>query len=204
PNVTASKVFEDYIKAIGGKEAVEKVNSVYMIAQANFQGQKMDLESKVTSSGKSSTEVGMGGNVMSRQIFNGATGFVAAQGQKIPYTEEQIIAAKAEAHPFPEMIADNAALEGVEDVDGKEAYAIKMDENTTNYYSKKTGLKVKQVKTVQQGPQTVTVPTTFSDYREVEGVKFPFTINQSMGPMVISFEVSEIKVNEGVVDTDFE
>ena len=204
PNVTASKVFEDYIKAIGGKEAAEKVNSVYMIAQANFQGQKMDLESKVTATGKSSTEVGMGGNVMQRQIFNGTTGFIAAQGQKIPYTEEQIVAAKAESHPFPEMITENATLEGIEDVDGQEAYAVKMNETTTNYYSKETGLKVKQVKTIKQGPQTVTVPTTFSDYREVEGVKFPFSINQSMGPMVITFEVSEIKVNDGVTDTDFE
>lgn len=204
PNVTASKVFEDYIKAIGGKEAVEKVNSVYMIAQADFQGQKMDLESKVTTSGKSSTEVGMGGNVMQRQIFNGATGFVAAQGQKIPYTEEQIVAAKAEAHPFPEMITENATVTGVEDVDGEAAYAVKISDNTTNYYSKETGLKVKQVKTIQQGPQTMTVPTTFSDYREVNGVKFPFSINQSMGPMVINFEVSEIKVNEGVADADFE
>ncbi len=88
---------------------------------------------------------------MQRQIFNGATGFVAAQGQKIPFTEEQVTAAKAEAHPFPEMIAENATLEGIEDVDGEEAYAVKMDENTTNYYSKETGLKVKQVKTCTAG-----------------------------------------------------
>ena len=145
PNVTATKVFDDYIKAIGGKQAVDKVNSVYMIAEASIQGQKMELQTKVTSAGQSSTEIGMGGNVMQRQIFNGAEGFVAAQGQKIPYSDEQVTAAKAEAHPFPELIAENATVQGVEDVDGEEAYAVKMDENTTNYYSKATGLKVKPV-----------------------------------------------------------
>ena len=204
PSVTVSKVFNDYIKAIGGKDAVEDVESVYMIAQAEMQGQKMDLETKVTSSGKSSTVVSMAGNVLQRQIFNGATGFVAAQGQKLPFTEEQVIAAKAEAHPFPEMIAQSATLAGIEEVDGQEAYAVKMDENTTNYYSKETGLKIKQVKTMKQGPQTMTVPITYSDYREVEGVKFPFALSQSMGPVTLNFDVTEVIVNEDVVDADFE
>ncbi|WP_029037346.1 M16 family metallopeptidase [Salinimicrobium xinjiangense] len=204
PSVTVSKIFNDYIKAIGGKEAVEDVESVYIMAQAEIQGQKMDLESKVTASGKSSQEVGMGGNVIQRQIFNGATGFVAAQGQKIPFTEDQVIAAKAEAHPFPELIADNASLQGLEDVDGEEAYAVKMDENTINYYSKNSGLKIKQVKTMQQGPQTMTIPIVYSDYREVNGVKFPFSLSQTMGPMTLNFEVSEVKINEGVTDADFE
>lgn len=204
PSVTVDKVFRDYIKAIGGKDAVNDVKSVYMIAQGELQGQKMDLETKVTSSGKSSTVISMAGNVMQRQIFNGATGFTAAQGQEIPFTEEQVIAAKAEAHPFPELIAENATLEGVEDVDGQEAYAVKMDETTTNYYSKDTGLKIKQVKTMKQGPQTMTIPITYSDYREVEGVKFPFGLSQSMGPMTLNFQVSEVIVNEQVTDKDFE
>ncbi|UZH56405.1 insulinase family protein [Salinimicrobium tongyeongense] len=204
PSMTAAKVFDKYIQAIGGKDAVNDIESVYMIAQAEIQGQKMDLETKVTSSGKASTVISMGGNVMQKQIFNGATGFVAAQGQKIPYTEEQITAAKAEAHPFPELIAENATLEGIEDVDGQEAYAVKMDETTTNYYSKDSGLKLKQVKTMTQGPQTMTIPITYSDYREVEGVKFPFGLSQSMGAMNLNFEISEIMVNENVTDADFE
>ncbi len=204
PSVSVENIFNDYIKAIGGEEAVKNIESVYMIAQAELQGQKMDLETKVTSSGKSSTVVSMAGNVMQKQIFNGATGFVAAQGQKIPFTEEQVTAAKAEAHPFPEMMAKNATVAGIEDVDGEEAYAVKMDENTTNYYSKESGLKIKQVKTMKQGPQTVTIPITYSDYREVEGVKFPFGLSQSMGPMTLDFQVSEILVNENVTDADFE
>lgn len=204
PSVSVSKVFNDYIKAIGGEKAVKDVESVYMIAQAEIQGQKMDLETKVTSSGKSSTEVGMGGNIIQREIFNGATGFVAAQGQKIPFTEEQVTAAKAAAHPFPELTAENATLEGIENVDGEEAYVVKMDKTTTNYYSKETGLKIRQVKTLQQGPQTMTIPITYGDYREVNGVKFPFSLSQTMGAMTLDFDVSEVKVNDGVTDADFE
>lgn len=203
-DMTAEKVFEKYIEAIGGKEAVIEVNSVYMTAQAEMQGQKMDLTTKVTTSGKSLTEVGMGGTVMQRKIFNGEEGFVIARGQKVPFSEEEIVAAKTESHPFPELLTENASLEGIETVNDQDAYAVKLNETTTNYYSINSGLKVQSVRTLQQGPQTMTVPTTFSDYREVEGVKFPHGISRSMGPMTIDFKVSEIKVNEDVTEADFE
>ena len=43
----------------------------------------------------------------------------------------------------------------------------------------------------------------FSDYKEVNGVKFPFMMSQSMGPQNIEFTFTEVKVNEGVSDADF-
>ncbi len=203
-DMTAEKVFDKYIAAIGGEDAVEDINSVYMIAKAEMQGQKLDLETKVTAKGKSMNQVSMAGNVMQKQIFNGAEGFVVARGQKIPFTEDQKVAAKEEAHPFPELLAENATLAGIETVNNQDAYAVKMNESTTNYYSTETGLKVQSVKSVQQGPQTMTIPITYSNYTEVEGVKFPFGISQTMGPMTLEFEVSEIKINEEVTDADFE
>ncbi|HER39806.1 MAG TPA: insulinase family protein, partial [Salinimicrobium catena] len=155
-DMTAEKVFDKYIAAIGGEEAVEDVESVYMMAQAEMQGQKLDLSTKVTSQGKSLTEIGMGGNVIQKQVFNGEEGFVVARGQKVPFTEQQVAAAKADSHPFPELNAEEASLQGIETVNEQEAYAVQMDGTTTNYYSTQTGLKVQSVKTVQQGPQTMT------------------------------------------------
>jgi len=49
----------------------------------------------------------------------------------------------------------------------------------------------------------MSIPTGYGDYQEVKGVKFPFTISQSMGPQSFEFKVSEIMVNEGVEDADF-
>lgn len=204
PNVTVDAVFDKYIEAIGGQAAVEDINSLYIIAEADIQGQKLNLEMKTTTGGKSSNVISVAGNVFQKQVFNGAEGFVMAQGQKVPFSDEQIATAKAEANPFPETIAGNATLEGIEQVEGKDAYAVAMDESTTNYYDVESGLKVQSVKTVSQGGQTMTIPTVFSDYQEVEGVKFPFNISQSMGPQSFTFNVSDIKINEGVTDADFE
>ncbi len=203
-SVNTETIFNNYFKAIGGKEAVKAVESVMMIAQAEIQGQKLDLEMKTTSSGKSSTLVAMGGNPVSKQVFNGETGFMVAQGQNMDYTVEQIAAAKAEANPFPELTATNAKIMGIEAVDGKDAYKVAITEDTTNFYDVETGLKVKSVKTVSQGGQTMSVPTGYSNYKEVKGIKFPFTISQSFGPQSFEFNVTSVKVNEGVVDADFE
>tara|TARA_R100001369_G_scaffold29172_4_gene52674 strand:- start:166015 stop:168081 length:2067 start_codon:yes stop_codon:yes gene_type:complete len=203
-SLNAETIFNNYLKAIGGKEAVKAVESVLMMAQAEIQGQKLDLEMKTTSTGKSSTLVAMGGNPISKQVFNGKTGFMVAQGQKMDYTDEQIAAAKADANPFPELNAEGAKIIGIEAVDGKDAYKVAITEDTTNFYDVESGLKVKSVKTVSQGGQTMSVPTGYSNYKEVKGVKFPFTISQSFGPQSFEFNVTSVKINEGVVDADFE
>lgn len=202
-SVSAESIFNNYLKAIGGKEAVSGVKSVMMVAQAEIQGQKLDLETKTTATGKSSTVVSMGGNPISKQLYNGETGFMVAQGQKIDFTEEQLAAAKAEANPFPELTAKDAKVMGIEAVDGKDAYKVAISEDTSNFYDVETGLKVKSVKTVSQGAQTMEVPVSYSNYQEVNGIKFPFTISQSMGPQTFDFKVATIKVNEGVSDEDF-
>lgn len=204
PSVSAQSVFNNYIKAIGGEKAVKAVQSVVTKAQAEFQGQKLDLESKSTKDGKFSQVVGMGENVLSKQVFNGKTGFMVAQGQKMVLNDEQMASIKAEANPFPELSVNNAKVMGIESVDGSDAYAVFLTEDTTVYYDVASGLKVKSLKTVSQGPQTMQVPTGYGNYQEVGGVKFPHTISQSFGPQTIEFKVQEIKINEGVNAADFE
>ncbi|MCM4155575.1 pitrilysin family protein [Gramella sp. AN32] len=202
-SVSIDKVYENYINAIGGKEAVSKVESVVMIAQGQIQGMTLDLEMKRTTDGKLLQNVSMGGNVMQNQVFDGEKGSMTMQGQKIPYNEEQIAAAKIDANPFPELSVGSATLSGIEQVDGKDAYVVNVDETTKAYYDVGSGLKTQVVKTVSQGGQTMTVPTGYSDYQEVNGVKFPFMMTQSMGPQKLEFKVSEIKVNEGINEGDF-
>ncbi|GAB2761011.1 M16 family metallopeptidase [Salinimicrobium soli] len=203
-DMTVEKVFDKYIEAIGGKDAVNDVKSVFVTASGTIQGMTMDMEAKQTSEGKSSTVISVGGNVMQKNVFNGTVGYNMARGQKVPFTEDQIAAAKMEAHPFPELKASNATLEGLETVDEEEVYAVKMNDNTFNYYSTKTGLKVKQVKIVGEAPQTMSVPMIFSNYQEVNGIKFPFTYLQELPQVSIELKVTDIKINEGVSDADFE
>ena len=204
PSMSVEDVFNKYIDAIGGKDAVKAVESVVMIAEATVQGMALNLEMKRTLDGKLAQEVSVGGNVMSKQVFDGETGFVVAQGQKIPYTEDQIKAAKIDANPFPELEVGEASLEGMENVEGKDAYVVALGESNKSFYDVETGLKIKTVQSVSQGGQTMSIPTGYSNYEEVKGVKFPFSISQAAGPQTFEFKVTEILINEGVTEEDFQ
>jgi len=45
---------------------------------------------------------------------------------------------------------------------------------------------------------------TYSDYKAVDGVKFPYTMSRSMGPQSIDFKVQELEFNKDVSEADFE
>ncbi|WP_037317625.1 pitrilysin family protein [Salegentibacter sp. Hel_I_6] len=203
-SVTVEKVYANYIEAVGGRDAVEEIESVVLKAEASVQGTTLNLTMKRTMEGKLNQEVSVGGNVMSKQIFDGEAGFVMAQGQKIPYNEDQIKTAKIDANPFPELQVGDATLEGIETVEGTDAYVVALSDNYKAYYNVKSGLKMQTVQTMSQAGQTMSIPTGYSDYQEVEGVKFPFKMTQAAGPQTFEFDITEILVNEGVSAEDFE
>ncbi len=72
--------------------------------------------------------------------------------------------------------------------------------SNTYYYDINTGYKLKMVKVGKRGGD-LGIPC--SDYRDLEGVKFPYTINEDEGEIVFPLKVQEIKLNPDLPDTDF-
>ncbi|WP_053976748.1 M16 family metallopeptidase [Mangrovimonas xylaniphaga] len=200
-DMDANKVLNAYIAAIGGQSKLDAVNSVYMSAEAELQpGMVMNLEMKKTVKNQFLQEITMMGQSQ-KQVLDGNSGYSSAQGQKIDMNEEQVKAVQVESSPFPEVnyLNGGVTLEKIEVVDGEKAYKIKVDAETAIFYSVESGLKIKEEKTTPMGVQS----TFYTNYQEVAGVKFPFTIGQTFGPRRFDFTVKEIKVNEGVSDADF-
>lgn len=198
--VTAKTVLENYINAIGGTKNVAAVKSTFLTANGTIQGMPLGLTMKKASK-KSLIDVTMMGNSMQKIVQNGDKGYMVAQGQRKDFTPEELKEMSSEAELFSELALLNKSgvtLKGIEAVNGNDAYAI-VDGAKTIYYDVKTGLKVSQIETSEMGSQSV----SFSDYREVKGVKFPYKIIQSFGPQEITFDVTDFKVNEGVSDADF-
>ena len=90
---------------------------------------------------------------------------------------------------------------GIEVIKDKDAYAVQKGE-TTYYYDVKSGLKVAESKEMEQMGQKMTQTTNYADYKEVKGVKVPFNLVQNVG-FELDIKMSEVKINEGVSDTDF-
>lgn len=203
--MTVKNVYDAYFKAIGGRDAAENVESVAMSGSASVQGMNLNFTTKQTKEGKSLQTVTMNGMAISKNVFNGKTGYAEAQGQKMDFTEEQIKDAKANGGVFPELsVSEKAKLTGIEPVNGEDAYVVQTSEKTKEYYNTENGLKVQTVTTQSQAGQTVTNTTGYDNYKAVKGVKFPHTMNVSFGPQEVEISISEIKINEGVSETDFQ
>ncbi|NOQ91531.1 MAG: insulinase family protein [Flavobacteriaceae bacterium] len=201
-DVNVKVVLNNYITAIGGRAKLDKVNSVLLKAEAELQpGMIMNMEMKKTTKNQFMQDLSAMGNSMSKQVLDGNSGYVVAQGQKKDMTEDEVKKVQAESSPFPEVnyLSQDVKLEKIEDVDGEKAYKIKISDELTTFYSVETGLKIKEVRSVGAASTSI----FYTDYKEVAGIKFPFKMTQTMGPRKFDFIFKEIKVNEDVSDEDF-
>ncbi|WP_281238068.1 M16 family metallopeptidase [Flavobacterium praedii] len=205
--VTAKTVFENYIKAIGGEKAVTAVKTIAMVGSTSIPQAPMPLTytSKTDTKGNSMIEIAMGAMSMMKQVVNQKGAYAMQQGQRKDFTGAELAEMKAAATPFEEvLLLKNPALtiDRIETINGNDAFAIK-NGKSTYFYDTKTGLKLAESKTVEQAGQTMTVTTNFEDYKEVKNVKVPFNIIQNVG-IELDIKMSEITINEGVKDTDFQ
>ena len=201
--VTAESIGQKYIAAIGGKANVEKINSLQMNSSATVQGMTIETITLAAKGGKTFVEMKMMGQSMQKIVFDGKDGYIMAQGQKQPLPAELKEELAANKEIFPELTfnAKNTTLRGIENVNGEEVYAIKKG-NKTYFYSVKTGLKVGESQTQKMQGQEVIVPTYYSDYKEISGVKLPFKISQNMGGIEMNSDVKSYEINKAT-DKDF-
>ncbi|SIQ84141.1 MULTISPECIES: pitrilysin family protein [Chryseobacterium] len=203
-NVTVASVVDKYINAIGGKANLAKITSYTTNASMSMQGQNIDFKIVKAQGGKELTTVTAMGQVVQKQVFDGKTGYSMQMGQRVDITPEEIAEKQKNSEIFEELGFTKSAdykLGGIEKIGGEDSYAIKGG-NTTYYYSVATGLKTGETKKVKAKGQEMTIPTTFSNYKDVEGVKMPFTISVSQMGMDMTMTVKSYEINKAT-DADF-
>jgi len=203
--VTAQSVVKNYIDAIGGEKALKAVKTVLVTAKGTIQGRSLDMVSKFSNKGMSTSDISMGGMSMMKQVIGDKTGYQSVQGQKKTIEGEELVKEKKDAVPFVELsfLADKTiVLSGIESLNGQDAYAVLV--GTTKYfYDVKTGLRVATENESGEGAQKRKTMTYYADYVEVKGVKFPYKTTMDVG-MPLEFITQDVKINEGVTDKDFE
>lgn len=205
--ITVEAILEKYIEVIGGREKLEGVESYAMLAEAEMQGMKLELEMKKTTRNQFMQDVKVMGNSMQKQVLDGDKGYMVSQGQRKDLSPEEVERVKEESAAFPELnylAAGNITLEGIESIGDKKAYKLKITDKKSSFYDVETGLKLQETSVEEVQDQQMTNTLGFHDYQEISGIKFPFKLTQVMGPQNFEFVVKEIKVNEGVTASDFE
>jgi zinc protease len=198
--VDAASVLSAYLEAIGGSEAASAVKTFAITYGASVQGMNLQLVVAQSAAAEFTQEMKMMGNVMQRTVINETEAFMEAQGQKIPLDDTQKKSVAEDAALVSELVWLNnpnaeLSLTGIEMVDDRPAYVVKVSENRVAYYDTETGLKLKQVTTQEMQGQTISQSTSFGDYKEVSGLLIPHVVSQNLGPQTVDFTIEEAKIN---------
>ncbi|WP_304197560.1 pitrilysin family protein [Flavobacterium alvei] len=205
--ITAKTVLDNYIKAIGGEKAVSTVKTIAMLGSTTIPQAPSPLTftNKSDSRGKIMVEIAMGPMSLMKQVVTEKGAYVVQQGQRKNIEGADLAEMQASATPFEELQLakkTDLVISGIESINGNDAYGVQ-NGKTTLFYDVKSGLKVAESKTMEQAGNKITQTTNFGDYREVKGVKVPFNIIQNVG-FELDIKMSEVKINEGVSDADFQ
>ena len=212
-SVSVENIINKYIDLIGGKDKLEKIESIEIKGNANLnmQGQSFVLEfySLKNNQNQSLATVTAGGMVVQRNVFNKYQGYNEVNGQRIPLADAELEQAIINSALFSELNYDFSTIElvGTAVVDDQKAYEIKITDNKTEYYSIESGLKIKEVEIQEIEGNQLSIETTIKEYEEVEGILIPKEINQVTPtlpiPGGITIKFNNIKLNVKTSDSDF-
>lgn len=216
-NVDAKTIIKDYINAIGGEDALSQVKSINATGSMSIQGMALTYNQKQMAPNKQAVTVSMNGNVVSKNVFNGTTGYQQQMGNKSDMSAEEIAESKLQTSVFEQedyIKNPNIKLQvvGTEKVNGADAYKVQIalptGKTITEYYDVASKYLVKREGTrIVQG-QSINTTSEFSDYKKTGNIVLPYKISISIaaGEMNQAFDVtfSDYKINEGVSENDFQ
>ncbi|MDI9366352.1 MAG: pitrilysin family protein [Flavobacterium sp.] len=210
-DVTAETVLQKSLEASGGK-AIAAIKDVETLGTASVMGQNLTITQKYIIPGSFVTNLSVGPMSVMKQSANNGVYAVTQQGQNMPIGDDVKEELDEEAALIQENVYVNQkgysfTLKGIEQVNGNDAYVIVIKSpkgrEFTNYYSTASFLKLKSSKQEDAGPQgKVTVSTYYNEYKTFNGVQIPVKIVLDQGPLKINFEITDVKINQGLKAED--
>jgi zinc protease len=206
--VSGNSIIQDYLKAIGGKEAAMKVTSMFTTLAMEMMGREITGVDKKMAPNKSLNEMKMGEMTVYKKVFDGGKGYEQQMGQKKDFTEAEIKEALDEKGVIPQLFYNNKEYVGKGKVGDEDTYRLKVifpsSRTSVQQYSIKTGLLLQEEITSKEGDVDVVTTMEYKDYKKVGTLLFPHNIIMNAGGQEYNMKATEIKLNEGVAASDFE
>ena len=205
--------------ATGGIDRIHALSSVRMSGKIAFGAEPANpFTVEVARPGKIRTQVTFPQGVW-LQVFDGRHGWIVAPFAKsagpAPMSEEELRNAPEQAD-IDGTLVDTAkkgirlALEGKEQVEGKDAWKIRVTRRDGTvrylYLDVATSQKVRWEGELGSGAEKKMNMSVFSDYRTVSGLSFPFRIVSGVVGEAPSQEIvfEKIEVNPAIPESNFE
>ncbi len=211
---TVDQILDKYVQAIGGRQAVEKITS--RATKGTFElpamGLKGELEIYAKAPNKSLTIQNVSGV---GEILDGYDGKIGWSKNPMMGLREKsgaelaaiVRASDIQAPLKTRQLYSKLELKGKEKVGDRETYVILATPAegapVKMYFDAQTGL-IARIDTEAETPQgKIQVETTLDDYREVDGVKIPFSTRQDTSMYSAVIKLTEVKHNVAIDDAKF-
>lgn len=222
---TADEIITNYFENIGGLEKLKSVKGVKMTAQLNQQGMEIPLEIIQMSDGRQMTVINFQGKELKQGVFDGQTlwshNFMTMKAEK--GDDETTKNMKLDMNDFPDPFIDykekgySVELLGKETIDGAETFKIKLTKEPITVDGKKEDsisfyffdvdnfVPIAMQTEVKSGPAKGMISeVTMSDYDEVEGLYFPFSMTQGIkGQPGAPIRINKIELNPMIDEKEF-
>lgn len=210
---TADEVIANYVKAIGGNDAIAKIKDLSITMTGEIQGQSLEvlIQKKPTNKFLQTVSiVGMG--EVQKQVCDGVKAQIGGmQGSQDITEPEKVKAIAMQSYIVPE--ANYAAMgakvtyAGKEKINGADAHKLEVsvgEVKMTEYYDVASGLKIRQAITAETPMGTQTITSDYSEYKEVSGIKIAYKMNQDLGMAQLALTATKVQANTNLTDALFE
>jgi outer membrane lipoprotein-sorting protein len=212
---SVDQILDKYVKAIGGKAAIEKLTS--RVSKGTFEMDQIpgpaaeEIDAKAPNKQYMVTDSPSFGQA--RRGFNGTVGWEDnPQTGLRDISGAELAAMKRDADFYGAIklkeLYPTMAVNGKESVNGHDAYVIEATPTEgaaeTMYFDADSGLLVRAQREAEGPSGKVTVNVTLDDYREVDSIKLPFVMRISMGDFAFVIKLNEVKHNVPIDDAKFD
>ncbi|MBZ5537414.1 MAG: c-type cytochrome [Acidobacteriia bacterium] len=209
---TTDQVIDNYIRALGGADALAKVKTAVLRGTLQFSnGRAMAVEVSAAAPNKMLWTLTTPNGTIYRG-FNGRVGWVKSNEVVRPLTGSDLAQLKRRAEfneeaRFKELYPKRSLLEK-ETIDGHETYVMEATGvdgvREKMLFDIQSGRLLRRITFAETPLGLLPNQTDFEDYRDVEGIKQPFTVRVTGANNVQTEKFTEIKFNQPIDDTKFD
>ena len=224
-DVTVDEILDNYFENTGGKDAWLKLEGYSMKANVDAQGMTIPIESVSLKDGRMIIKFSLQGKEIVQQAYDGETtwsvSFMTMKPEKGESEDTENY--KREIGEFPEALLRykdlgyTVEMDGEDTKDGVECYKLKVTKKTQlvdgeekenivyYYFDKENFVPIMQEQEMMSGQMKGQIAQTlFSDYQEVDGLYFPFSLTyQTEGGGGQTISVESMELNPEVEDSVF-
>jgi len=199
------------VEALGGEKAMLALNNREARGKIELMafGAAIPVILRHAAPNKEMMELTIEGQGTVRDVFIGRKGWIETPDGRVTEKKERELANKkidADFHAYLNLKKNypKIELQGVEQLDGKKVHAVKMTPKNgdadTFYFDTATGLVAGVSSTADMQGQEVETKVLFRDYKKVDGVNIPHTLEMKE-PAFAAFTIRLESIKHNVTDT---